>query len=170
MMGTAPGAMRSMLAVLLAVAPAAAETPRPGPDTTPDAKAPAPDAKAPAPDAKAPVAPKGAPRTLPPASLQDVMPRTDKPSGNGTGGLSFGGGFSLGSVIVPAPHPDGQPWPRGMVITPPDVGDPMAIAPGGDGLTPGERREPPTWGQRLADAVHGGIGALFGLVLPAQSL
>jgi hypothetical protein len=163
--------MRSMLAVLLAVAPAAAETPRPGPDAKPDAKAPAPDAKTPAPDAKLPApAPKGTPRTLPPASLQDAMPRTDKPSGNGTGGLSFGGGFSLGTVIVPAPHPDDQPWPRGMVITPPDVGDPMAIVPGGDGLPPGERRAPPTWGKRLADAVHGGIGTLIELMMLPQSL
>ena len=30
-------------------------------------------------------------------------------------------------VVDPGPHPDAQPWPRGMVIHPPPFHDPIAI-------------------------------------------
>lgn len=30
-------------------------------------------------------------------------------------------------VIRPAPHPDGRPWPLGMVITPPPTHDPIVL-------------------------------------------
>lgn len=132
--------LRSMLAVLIAVAvavaPAYAEPPQPRPDS------------------------KAAP------ALQDVMPTAPRPSDNTTGGLSFGGGFSAGIVITPPGHPDAQPWPKGMFITPPDPRDPMAIVLGTEGLPQPERRGPAAWGQRLADAVHGGIGAVLELMVP----
>jgi hypothetical protein len=33
---------------------------------------------------------------------------------------------SVNGIIVPAPHPDARPYPRGMVIAPPATGDRMA--------------------------------------------
>src|SRR6185436_5559951 len=167
-----------VVAVSLAIAPAYADTPRSQPTSQepkaapapaapdPAVPAPAPTAPAPAPAPAAP-APGGQPRVLPPASLQDVMPRTPKPADKVTGGLSFGGGFSAGAVIVPQPHD--RAWPKGMLIEPPDVNDAMAIAPGTDGLAQGKRRapgEPQTWSQQIADAIHQGLGALVELTLP----
>ncbi|HSN27650.1 MAG TPA: hypothetical protein VLT45_15265 [Kofleriaceae bacterium] len=34
---------------------------------------------------------------------------------------------ALGKIIVPGPFADAAPWPRGMVITPPETGDRMAF-------------------------------------------
>lgn len=77
---------------------------------------------------------------------------------------SFGGGWSIGAVIVPPDHPDSAAPPRGMVFEPPDVGDPMAIAPGGSGLGRGWNPRSLTgkFAQGLADALNRG----FQLVLP----
>ena len=191
------GPMRSVLVVVLfSIVPAYADTPpqpRPQPDSkaapAPDSKAaPAPDSKAaPAPDSKTAPAPKsapapgsgpapaqgsapaGPPRTLPPASLADVMPKT-APNGpdQATGGPSFGGGVSAGIVIRPEPHPDDRPWPQGMVITPPDVNDAIAIAPGTDSLAPGKPPKPEPWNKRIGDAVQDGIEAIVDLVLPRK--
>jgi hypothetical protein len=47
---------------------------------------------------------------------------------------AFGGGYVFGNVIDPGPHPDAQPFPRGMVIQPPDTGDHNVIVPGTRGL------------------------------------
>jgi hypothetical protein len=94
------------------------------------------------------------------------MPKAPEPSGNATGGPSFGGGTSAGIVIKPPPHPDDQPWPKGMIIVPDDVNDPMVIAPGADGLSPGKPRAPATWSKRFADAIHGGIDTIVELLLP----
>jgi hypothetical protein len=33
---------------------------------------------------------------------------------------------TVNGIIVPAPHPDARPYPRGMVIAPPATGDRMA--------------------------------------------
>jgi hypothetical protein len=170
-------AMRSMLVVLLAVAPAYAEAPRPRPQPKPDSKAApaaqaAPDAAAQAaPDAAAQAgpadpAPKGQPWTLPRATSQDVMPGTQQTPGQVTGGLSFGGGFAAGAVIVPPPHPDDQPWPRGIRIEPPEVNDSMAILPGTDQRAPAQPAAAPSWSKQIADAVHDGIGTVVGLLLP----
>lgn len=185
-----PGAMRSVvLIVLLATVPAYADTPRPAPQPEPKAApapeppapaapapsapaAPAPAPKAAAPATPAPAAPaaKGQPRVLPPASLQDVMPRAPDPSGNASGGPAFGGGTAAGIVIKPPPHPDDRPWPEGMIITPPDVNDPIAIAPGGDGLSPGKPRAPATWTRLFADTIQDGIDAVVELMLPQNNL
>jgi hypothetical protein len=40
---------------------------------------------------------------------------------------SIGGGYSAGIVLEPKDHPDMQPWPRGMVIKPPDVDPKMLL-------------------------------------------
>jgi hypothetical protein len=51
-------------------------------------------------------------------------------------------------IIVPAPMTDALPYPRGMVIAPPDVGDRMVLI-----------RPPPAWGslwwriERVVDAI-----------------
>jgi hypothetical protein len=170
--------MRSVMVVVvsLAVVPVYADTPRPQPIPEPQpAQPPAPEPQpaqppapraTPAPDPDPAQRSKGQPRVLPPASLQDVMPKEPKGSGKVTGGMSLGGGFSSGMVVVPPPHPDDRPWPRGMVIEPPDVNDPIAIVPGTDGLAPGKRNGPETWSKRLADAVHDGIGTIVELVAP----
>ena len=39
----------------------------------------------------------------------------------------LGGGTSTGFVIDPGPHPDMQPYPRGMVIKPPDIDGRMLL-------------------------------------------
>jgi hypothetical protein len=104
--------------------------------------------------------PKAAPAPAPAPAPKVVVP--ERP----TGGPSFGGGHSAGIVVVPAPHPDDQPWPEGMIIKPPDVNDPIAIAPGADGLSPGTPVAPSTWTKRFTDAIQGGIDAVFELVLP----
>jgi hypothetical protein len=153
-----PDAMRSMLAFLLAVSPAYAQAP-PAPAPAP-VPAPVP---VPAPKAAPAPAPNRRPPAPPPASLQDVTPRSDKPTGNGTGGLSLDGGFSSSTVILPPLHPDARPWPRGMVMQPPEGYDDMAIAPGTDALPSADR---PTWASRLADALHSRLDALLDLVLP----
>jgi len=163
-----------VVAVLLAVVPAYAETPGAQPEPQPRSEpkaAPAPAPKAapaptPAPAPAQPRAPKGPPRVLPPAALQDAMPRPPKAPDKVTGGMSLDGGFAAGTIVVPPPHPDDQPWPKGMVITPPDVNDPIAIPPGTDGLAPGKPAPPATWSKRMADAMLGGIGKIVDLVVP----
>jgi hypothetical protein len=160
-----------LVVVSLAIVPAYADPPRPQPAPAPrpapkDAPAPMPG-PTPAAPAPAPSSATGPPRVLPPASLQDVMPKAPKGPDKVTGGMSLGGGFSSGMVVVPPLHPDDRPWPQGMIITPPDVNDPIAIAPGADGLAPGKRRAPETWSRRLADAIDGGIGAIVDLVMPS---
>jgi hypothetical protein len=159
-------------AVLFAFVPAHADPlPEPGPQPAPKA-APAP---APAPGSgpgaapQAPAVP-GLPKVLPRASLADVMPKAlPPPADQVTSGPAFGGGSASGIVITPPPHPDDQPWPRGMIITPPDVNDPIAIAPDGDGLSPGKPREPASWSKRFTDAVQDGIDAMIELMMPVTS-
>lgn len=66
------------------------------------------------------------------------------------------GGFS-GIVIVPAPMPDALPYPRGMVIAPPDTGDRMANV-----LT-----RPWTWSTRsLWQRLGDGAGAIWSALVP----
>ena len=43
----------------------------------------------------------------------------------------------LGRVLRPAELADAREWPRGMVITPPETGDPMAVASVPAPLPPG---------------------------------
>ncbi|MGE0548191.1 MAG: hypothetical protein AB7O24_10990 [Kofleriaceae bacterium] len=61
-----------------------------------------------------------------------------------------------GHVIVPDPHPDAAPWPRGMVITPPDVGDPMVVNPNALGLG---GTTPLDWLRAGFDGVRRALGA-----------
>jgi hypothetical protein len=66
------------------------------------------------------------------------------------------GGFS-GIVIVPRPMQDALPYPRGMVIEPPETGDRMANV-----LT-----RPWTWSMRsLWQRLGDGASALWGAVVP----
>jgi hypothetical protein len=66
------------------------------------------------------------------------------------------GGYS-GIVIVPAPMPDALPYPRGMVVAPPDTGDRMANV-----LT-----RPWTWSTRsLWQRLGDGAGALWDALAP----
>jgi hypothetical protein len=140
-----PGVMRSLgVLVLLAFAPAHADPP-----AKPEAK-PAPEAKT-------------APRVLP-RSLDEVI-KPPEPAEKPTVTPSFGGGSSVGRVIVPPDHPDAQEWPKGMVMKPPATNDPMVIAPGTDGLSPGERIGPPSWSRGFTDTVHAGIDAVLELIL-----
>jgi len=100
--------------------------------------------------------------TLPLASLADAIRATMQaaPAGNGSGALAFGGGWSAGVVIAPEQHPDARPWPLGMVITPPDVDDPIAIPPGCDGLQPRPpRRVTSGWRKPFADLARTADGA-----------
>jgi hypothetical protein len=61
-------------------------------------------------------------------------------------------GGDLGFIIVPKPITDAQPYPRGMVIAPPDVGDRMANLVA----------SPWTWGSRsLWQRLEDGLGALW---------
>ena len=75
---------------------------------------------------------------------------------------SMGGGTSLGIVVEPPPHPDARPWPRGMVVRPPDVKDRNVIEPGKKGLGGGN----PTMGRRLLDGIDDSVDAIWSLVLP----
>ena len=62
------------------------------------------------------------------------------------------GGFS-GIVIVPKPTQDALPYPRGMVIAPPEIGDPM----------PNLFARSWTWALRsLWQQLGAGVGALLG--------
>lgn len=98
------------------------------------------------------------------------MPKDAAPAAPAIGGPSFGGGVSAGIVIVPEKHPDAEPWPKGMVIKPPDVNDPMAIIPGTDQMPEGRPRASASWSRSLADVVGDGIGTLFELILPNASM
>lgn len=60
-----------------------------------------------------------------------------------------------GIVIDPGEHADARPWPRGMVIHPPDPRDPMV-------LRLGERH----LGQRVLDVVNDGFDLLGRLLRP----
>jgi hypothetical protein len=50
------------------------------------------------------------------------------------------------------------------------VNDPIAIAPGGDGLSPGKPRGPSTWSKRFTEAIQEGLDAMVELVVPGTSL
>jgi hypothetical protein len=66
------------------------------------------------------------------------------------------GGFS-GIVVVPKPMQDALPYPRGMVITPPDTGDRM-----GNALT-----SPWAWASRsLWQRFGEGIDAIWSVLQP----
>lgn len=148
--------MRSVLVVaLLAAVPAYADTP----PAQPDSKA------APRPDSKAAPRPNGQPWVLPPATLQDVLPRIPPNAPDtATGGRSIDGGFSAGIVIEPPPHPDARPWPEGIAMTPPDVKDPIAMgvrAPAAEPL-----RAAALWSKRLAEAIQDRLGKIVQLALP----
>ena len=66
-------------------------------------------------------------------------------------------------VIEPKPGPDAKPYPRGMVIEPPDVGDSMGIPAGGLGL-PGPR----SLAARLVRGLDRGVGSVLDLVMPSH--
>lgn len=66
------------------------------------------------------------------------------------------GGFS-GIVIVPEPTRDALPYPRGMVIAPPDIGDRMANV-----LTRPWSWSSRSWWQRFT----GGLGAIWDALQP----
>jgi hypothetical protein len=95
------------------------------------------------------------------------MPKTPQAPAPVTGGMSFGGGFSTGIVIMPPAHPDDRPWPQGMVIKPPDVNDQNTIVLGTDHLAPAKPVAESAWSKQVADAIHDGLGAITELVLPS---
>jgi hypothetical protein len=169
------GTMRiGMLGILLGATTAAAEPPRarlppkratPGDAVKPaDAAKPAPKPdEATQPDAKDPE----------PADLWSAL-ITPRPHGeawvvppNATkdGAPSWDGGFSLGRILTPPVHADAAPWPRGMVITPPDVNDPMAIEPGTNALRLGKRRVL-ALPRELSRGFQDGADRFWDLVLP----
>lgn len=78
-----------------------------------------------------------------------------------TGAPAMGGGWSAGMVIDPGPLADAQPYPRGMVIAPPDPGDRMVIPPGERGL-PG----PQNLAERLVHGLDRGVSSVLELVMP----
>jgi hypothetical protein len=80
-----------------------------------------------------------------------------------SGAPAFGGGWALGQIVVPADHPDMVAPPRGMVYAPPDVGDRMAIEPGGSGLG---RWEPRSYTGKFAQGLADGLTKAFQLVVP----
>jgi hypothetical protein len=53
-----------------------------------------------------------------------------------------------------------------MVMKPPDVNDPNTIVLGTDQLAPAKPVAGSAWSKQVADAVHGGLGAVVELVLP----
>ena len=87
-------------------------------------------------------------KELPPITIQGI------PLGHGTGGEqppTADPRFS-GIIIPPQPMADMLPWPRGMVIAPPDIGDRM----------PNLLLRPWTWGSRsLWQRFGDGLGALW---------
>lgn len=97
----------------------------------------------------------------------DVKPMSEAwqvpPAVAPNGALAFGGGWASGQILVPADHPDMALAPRGMVFAPPDVGDRMAIEPGGSGL---DRWEPRSYTGKFAQGLADGITKAFQLVMP----
>jgi hypothetical protein len=71
-------------------------------------------------------------------------------------------------VITPPAHADMAPYPRGMVITPPDPHDDMVVAPGARGLPA------PSLSKQLGAGLHRslelGVDALTELLRPPRSL
>lgn len=86
-----------------------------------------------------------------------------RPKDPATGAPGLRGGWAIGNVIDPGVHPDARPYPRGMVIAPPDTGDAMGLPPGGLGL-PGPRGVV----ARLLRGLDHGVGKLFELVIPSH--
>lgn len=109
------------------------------------------------------------PAKAPPAKVMPKPPAKDEPDTSrktpdpATRAPAMGGGNAIGQVITPAPHPDARPYPEGMVIKPPDVRDPIAIAPGGMALVPVP--EGP-WTVRLSHGLGNAFGTLLDLVIP----
>jgi hypothetical protein len=83
-----------------------------------------------------------------------------------TGALAIDGGRATGIVIDPGPHLDARPYPRGMVIAPPDPRDHNVLVPGTMSL-PGPAR---TWTERMFDWLNFGVGSVLDLVLPGPRL
>lgn len=70
-----------------------------------------------------------------------------------------------GIVVTPPAHPDRRPWPEGMVMTPPDPHDPMALELGTNQQRAGTKVEP--WLPRdLSRAFKRGADRVWDLVLP----
>ena len=96
------------------------------------------------------------PKTLPNSAIPEGTPPVqEKLPDVATRTPGFAGPVR-GLIIDPGQHPDARPWPRGMVIHPPDTRDPMALDLGG------ERH----LGQRALDLVNEGFGALGRLLRP----
>ena len=107
--------------------------------------------------------PQRQPQILPPVTLADAMSKI--PNVTADGSPSMDGGRAAGVIIEPPAHPDAEPWPYGIVMTPPEVRDRMLIAPGTNTLS-SELRAATSWAKRLADTVVERASALAGLVLP----
>jgi len=152
--------MRSVLvAVLFAVVPVHADGPDlvPGPSVAPAPGAPKITGPNGTPD------PKWQPQILPPVTLAGAVSKI--PNVTADGAPSMDGGRAAGVVIEPPAHPDAEPWPYGIVMTPPEVRDRMLIVPGTNTLS-SELRVATSWAKRLADTVVERASALAGLVLP----
>ena len=92
-----------------------------------------------------------------------TQPLGRRPQTPATGAKAFGGGWAAGMVIEPKHERDAEPYPRGMVIEPPDVGDSIGIPPGGLGL-PGPR----TWAARLVRGLDRGVGSVLDVIIPSH--
>lgn len=137
-------------------APGAAET---GSREAPAKAEPAPDKRVviqPRPDK---AAPKRAGIEIVPAPA--VVP---KPPAPGTGAPGMDGSWALGHVMPTPSHPDAQPWPKGMLIEPKDIGDANIIVPGTRRL-PGHPG-PQSWSEAFSRGIRLGLDSVLQPLTP----
>ena len=107
--------------------------------------------------------------------LPDIVKEAQKNTGStgpasisqhGDGVMGMFGAMASAIIITPPAHADAEAWPRGMVIRPPDVNDPMDIEIGTNQLRMhGEKIEP--WLPRdVSRSLKLGADKLWDVLLP----
>jgi len=96
------------------------------------------------------------PKTLPNSAIPEGTPPVQQKLPDVAKTTPGVGGPVRGIIIDPGEHADARPWPRGMVIHPPDTRDPMVLDLGGD----------PHLGQRILGVINDGFDMLGRLLRP----
>jgi len=113
-------------------------------------------------------APAQAKVTIPlgPSKVIEVEP-WEPPARKTTKSPGIDGTDSSGIVIDPGPHADARPYPYGIWIRPPDIGDHNVLELGTDRLATGESS---ALSARLSRGLDQSVDKLFELILPPPKL
>lgn len=99
-----------------------------------------------------------------------ATPALPKPGSIGTGAPGVDDVWASGIVIAPPEHADAAPWPRGMIMTPPDPRDDNVLELGTRQLRLRAPEPDRPWAARLSRGLADGIRGALELVKPAPSL